>query len=340
MKTSDFDFELPEELIAQHPLLNRSASRLMVLNRKNKTISDKVFTDLVDHLHEGDILVLNESRVLPARLFGIKEETNAHLECLILRIEQDEVECLVKKAKAVHLGTIIDFGEGILKFECIGIGESGIRRFRIITQGIFLELLEKLGTMPLPPYIKEKLDDQERYQTVYAKNPGSAAAPTAGLHFTPELLKQIEDKGIEIVKITLHVGLGTFRPVDAEDLTHHKMHEELYEVSEKAAQQLNLAKTNQRRIVAVGTTSVRTLETQMNRHGKFVAETSSTDIFITPGYTFKAVDALVTNFHLPKSTLVMLVSALSDREFILQAYEKAVQLNYRFFSFGDAMFIE
>jgi len=340
MKTSDFDFELPEELIAQHPLLNRSASRLMVLNRKNKTISDKVFTDLVDHLHEGDILVLNESRVLPARLFGIKEETNAHLECLILRIERDEVECLVKKAKAVHLGTIIDFGEGILKFECIGIGESGIRRFRIITQGIFLELLEKLGTMPLPPYIKEKLDDQERYQTVYAKNPGSAAAPTAGLHFTPELLKQIEDKGIEIVKITLHVGLGTFRPVDAEDLTHHKMHEELYEVSEKAAQQLNLAKTNQRRIVAVGTTSVRTLETQMNRHGKFVAETSSTDIFITPGYTFKAVDALVTNFHLPKSTLVMLVSALSDREFILQAYEKAVQLNYRFFSFGDAMFIE
>jgi S-adenosylmethionine:tRNA ribosyltransferase-isomerase len=340
MKTSDFDFELPEELIAQHPLLNRSASRLMVLNRKNKTISDKVFTDLVDHLHQGDVLVLNESRVLPARLFGIKEETNAHLECLILRIERDEVECLVKKAKAVHLGTIIDFGEGILKFECIGLGESGIRRFRIITQGIFLELLEKLGTMPLPPYIKEKLDDQERYQTVYAKNPGSAAAPTAGLHFTPELLKQIEDKGVEIVKITLHVGLGTFRPVDAEDLTHHKMHEELYEVSEKAAQQLNQAKKNQRRIVAVGTTSVRTLETQMNRHGKFVAETSSTDIFITPSYTFKAVDALVTNFHLPKSTLVMLVSALSDREFILQAYEKAVQLNYRFFSFGDAMFIE
>jgi S-adenosylmethionine:tRNA ribosyltransferase-isomerase len=312
----------------------------MVLNRKNRTISDKVFIDLIDHFQQGDVLVLNASRVLPARLFGIKQETNAHLECLILRIEHDEVECLVKKAKAVHLGTIIDFGEGILKFECIGLGESGIRRFRIITQGIFLELLEKLGTMPLPPYIKEKLDDQERYQTVYAKNPGSAAAPTAGLHFTPELLKKIEDKGVEIIKITLHVGLGTFRPVDAEDLTHHKMHEELFEVSETAAQQLNLAKTNQRRIIAVGTTSVRTLETQMNRHGKFVAETSSTDIFITPGYTFKAVDALVTNFHLPKSTLVMLVSALSDREFILQAYEKAVQLNYRFFSFGDAMLIE
>jgi S-adenosylmethionine:tRNA ribosyltransferase-isomerase len=340
MKTSEFNFELPEELIAQHPLLNRSASRLMVLNRQDRTIKDKVFIDLLDHLHQGDVLVLNESRVLPARLFGIKEETHAHLECLILKIEQDEVECLVKKAKAVHLGTLIDFGEGLLKFECIGIGESGIRRFKIITKGIFLELLEKLGTMPLPPYIKEKLDDQERYQTVYAKNPGSAAAPTAGLHFTPELLKQIEDKGVEIVKTTLHVGLGTFRPVDAEDLTHHKMHEELYEVSEKAALQLNEAKLNKRRIIAVGTTSVRTLETQMNRHGKFVSETSSTDIFITPGYTFRAVDALVTNFHLPKSTLVMLVSALSDREFILQAYQKAVQLNYRFFSFGDAMFIE
>jgi len=340
MKTSDFDFELPEELIAQHPLLDRSASRLMVLNRQHKTIKDKVFVHILDHLHKGDVLVLNESRVLPARLFGIKEETNAHLECLILKIEGDEVECLVKKAKIVHLGTIIDFGEGILKFECVGIGESGIRRFKIITQGIFLELLEKLGTMPLPPYIKEKLEDQERYQTVYAKKPGSAAAPTAGLHFTPELLKQIEDKGIEIVKITLHVGLGTFRPVDAEDVSHHKMHEELYEVSLEAAEKLNKAKAEGRRIVAVGTTSVRTLETQMNRHGKFIAETSSTDIFITPGYTFKAVDALITNFHLPKSTLVMLVSALSDREFILQAYQKAVQLRYRFFSFGDAMFIE
>jgi len=238
------------------------------------------------------------------------------------------------------LGTIIDFGEGILKFECIGLGEGGIRRFRIITQGIFLELLEKLGTMPLPPYIKERLEDQERYQTVYAKNPGSAAAPTAGLHFTPELLAQIDAKGIEIVKITLHVGLGTFRPVDADDVSHHKMHEEVYEVSLDSADRLNQAKTEKRRIVAVGTTSVRTLETQMNRYGCFKAETSRTDIFITPGYTFKAVDALITNFHLPKSTLVMLVSALADREFILQAYQKAVQLRYRFFSFGDAMFIE
>lgn len=340
MKTSDFDFELPEELIAQHPLENRSASRLMVLNRQHQTIKDKTFVHLIDHLHQGDVLVLNESRVLPARLFGIKEGTLAHLEVLILKIEGNEVEALVKKAKAVHIGTLVDFGEGILKFECIAIGEAGIRRFRIITQGIFLELLEKLGTMPLPPYIKERLEDQERYQTVYAKNPGSAAAPTAGLHFTPELLTQIEAKGVTIVKITLHVGLGTFRPVDAEEVSHHKMHEELYEVTQSAADALNLAKAQHRRIVAVGTTSVRTLETQMNRHGKFVAETSSTDIFITPGYTFKAVDALITNFHLPKSTLVMLVSALAGREFILQAYQKAVQLRYRFFSFGDAMLIE
>jgi S-adenosylmethionine:tRNA ribosyltransferase-isomerase len=340
MKTSDFNFELPEELIAQHPLADRSASRLMVLNRQKRTIQHEVFTNILDHLHKGDVLVVNESRVMPARLFGIKEDTFAHIECLILKIEQDEVECLVKKAKAVKVGTIIDFGEGILRFECIGLGESGLRRFKIITQGIFLELLSQLGTMPLPPYIKERLEDPERYQTVYSKNLGSAAAPTAGLHFTHELLQQIEDKGVELIKITLHVGLGTFRPVDADDVSHHKMHEEFYEVSPAAATRLNQAKSNHRRIVAVGTTSVRTLETQMNRHGQFCAETSSTEIFITPGYQFRAVDALITNFHLPKSTLVMLVSALSDREFILQAYEKAVQLKYRFFSFGDAMFIE
>ncbi len=340
MKTSDFNFELPEELIAQHPLADRSASRLMVLNRKNRTIKHEVFTNIIDHLNKGDVLIVNESRVMPARLFGIKEDTLAHIECLILKIEHNEVECLVKKAKAVKVGTIIDFGEGILKFECIELGESGLRRFKIITQGIFLELLSKLGTMPLPPYIKERLEDPERYQTVYARNLGSAAAPTAGLHFTPELLKQIEDKGIELIKITLHVGLGTFRPVDADDVSHHKMHEEFYEVSSEAATLLNQARSEHRRIVAVGTTSVRTLETQTNRHGRFIAETSSTEIFITPGYEFKAVDALITNFHLPKSTLVMLVSALADREFILQAYEKAVQLKYRFFSFGDAMFIE
>ncbi|KAF0224134.1 MAG: iron compound ABC transporter ATP-binding, partial [Erysipelotrichaceae bacterium] len=315
-----------EELIAQHPLADRSASRLMVLNRQKRTIKHEVFINILDHLHKGDVLVVNESRVMPARLFGIKEDTHAHIECLILKIEQDEVECLVKKAKAVKVDTIIDFGEGILKFKCIALGESGLRRFQIITQGIFLELLSKLGTMPLPPYIKERLEDPERYQTVYAKNLGSAAAPTAGLHFTPELLKQIEDKGVELIKITLHVGLGTFRPVDADDVSHHKMHEEFYEVSQAAASRLNQAKSDHQRI--------------MNRHGEFIAETSSTEIFITPGYQFKAVDALITNFHLPKSTLVMLVSALSDREFILQAYEKAVQLKYRFFSFGDAMFIE
>jgi len=340
MKTSDFDFDLPESLIAQHPLSDRSASRLMVLNRKDRTIKHETFINLIDHLNTGDVLVLNESKVLPARLFGIKEGTLAHIECLVLKIEDEEVECLVKKAKAVKIGTIIDFGDSILKFECIGLGESGLRRFKIISQGIFLERLEQLGTMPLPPYIKERLDDQQRYQTVYAKNLGSSAAPTAGLHFTPELLKHIEAKGVEIVKITLHVGLGTFRPVDAEELSQHKMHEEWYEVDKKAAESLNLAKSQHRRIIAVGTTSVRTLETQMNRYDKFMCETSSTDIFITPGYTFKAIDALVTNFHLPKSTLVMLVSALADREFILEAYQKAVQYEYRFFSFGDAMLIE
>ncbi len=340
MKTSDFDFELPERLIAQHPLSDRSASRLMILNRKNRSIHHETFTSLLDHLKMGDVLVLNESKVLPARLYGIKEGTLAHIECLVLKIENNEVECLVKKAKAIKLGSVVDFGEGLLKFECIDIGESGLRRFRIVTQGIFLELLDQLGTMPLPPYIKERLEDQQRYQTVYAKNLGSSAAPTAGLHFTPELLKQIEVKGIQIVKITLHVGLGTFRPVDAEDLTHHKMHEEFYEVDQKAAEALNLAKAEGRRIIAVGTTSVRTLETQMQRYGTFVKETSSTEIFITPGYTFKAIDALVTNFHLPKSTLVMLVSALTDREFILKAYKEAVQCEYRFFSFGDAMLIE
>ncbi len=340
MKTSDFDFELPERLIAQHPLTDRSASRLMVLNRKNQSITHEIFTNLLDHLQSGDVLVLNESKVLPARLYGIKESTLAHIECLVLKIENNEVECLVKKAKAVKLGSVINFGEGVLKFECIGLGESGLRRFKILTQGIFLELLNQLGTMPLPPYIKERLVDQQRYQTVYAKNLGSSAAPTAGLHFTPELLNQIAAKGIQIVKITLHVGLGTFRPVDVEDLSYHKMHEEFYEVDEKAATVLNVAKMEGRRIIAVGTTSVRTLETQMQRYGKFICETSSTDIFISPGYTFKAIDALVTNFHLPKSTLVMLVSALSDREFILKAYQEAVQCEYRFFSFGDAMLIE
>lgn len=339
MKTSDFDFHLPPELIAQHPLEKRSASRLLVLNRQAQSLSHQHFTDLPSYLKAGDVLVLNDTKVLPARLFGIKEGTGAHLECLILRILDHQVECLVKKAKTVKVGTRINFGEGRLILECTEVLDEGLRRFAIMTAGIFLEILAELGTVPLPPYIKEKLDDPERYQTVYAKTPGSAAAPTAGLHFTPELLDEIRAKGVTIVTITLHVGLGTFRPVEADDVSNHVMHEEYYEVSAQAAQTLNQAKAEGRRLIAVGTTSVRTLETQMSRHGRFIEELSSTKIFITPGYTFKAVDALITNFHLPKSTLVMLVSALAGRDYILRAYTEAVSQRYRFFSFGDAMLI-
>jgi S-adenosylmethionine:tRNA ribosyltransferase-isomerase len=339
MKTSDFDFHLPPELIAQHPLEKRSASRLLVLDRQTQSITHQHFTDVPSYLKAGDVLVLNDTKVLPARLFGIKEETGAHLECLILRIVKDHVECLVKKAKTVKVGTRINFGEGRLILECTEVLDEGLRRFAIRSPGIFLEILAELGTVPLPPYIKEKLDDPDRYQTVYAKNPGSAAAPTAGLHFTPELLDEIRAKGVSIVTITLHVGLGTFRPVEADEVSKHVMHEEYYEVSASAAQTLNQAKAEGRRIIAVGTTSVRTLETQMSRHGQFREELSSTSIFITPGYTFIAVDALITNFHLPKSTLVMLVSALAGREFILRAYHEAVNQRYRFFSFGDAMLI-
>lgn len=339
MRTSDFDFHLPLELIAQHPLKERSASRLLVVDRSTQTFHHQHFTDVVSHFKPGDVLVINDTKVLPARLFGIKEGTGAHLECLILRIMDGHVECLVKKAKTVKVGTRINFGEGRLILECVEVMEEGLRRFAIITSGIFLEILAELGTVPLPPYIKEKLDDPDRYQTVYAKTPGSAAAPTAGLHFTPELLATIQAQGVIIVPITLHVGLGTFRPVEADDVSNHVMHEEYYDVSAQAAQTLNLAKTQGRRIIAVGTTSVRTLETQMSRHGQFREELSSTAIFITPGYTFKAVDALITNFHLPKSTLMMLVSALAGREFILKAYAEAVDQRYRFFSFGDAMLI-
>lgn len=339
MKTSDFDFNLPHELIAQHPLENRSASRLLVLNRKDESIDHKHFSDVIDYLHEGDVLVLNDTRVLPARLFGVKEDTQAHIECLILRHENDTVLSMVRNARAVKVGTIVSFGEGKLKFECIEFLDQGLRRFKIITQGVFLEILAELGTVPLPPYIKEKLDDPERYQTVYAKNNGSAAAPTAGLHFTRELLDKIKQKGIIVCPITLHVGLGTFKPVDVDDVSNHVMHEEVYEVSESSANILNQAQADKRRIVAVGTTSVRTLESQMQKHGKFIAETSSTSIFITPGYTFKAVNCLITNFHLPKSTLVMLISAFSNREYIMKAYECAISEKYRFFSFGDSMII-
>lgn len=339
MKTKDFDFELPTELIAQHPLSDRSSSRLLVLDRHDESMTHSDFKHVIDYLQAGDVLVLNDTRVLPARLFGVKEGTLANVECLILKIMDGQVDCMVRNAKVVKLGTIIQFGDGKLRFECIEVQEQGLRLFKILTKGIFLEILNELGHVPLPPYIKETLDDPERYQTVYAKNPGSAAAPTAGLHFTPELLTAIEDKGIEILKVTLHVGLGTFKPVEADEIDAHKMHEEVYEVSQNTADRLNLAKCEERRIIAVGTTSVRTLESQMQKHGRFIAETSSTAIFISPGYTFKAIDALITNFHLPKSTLVMLVSAFANRDFILRAYQEAIEQKYRFFSFGDAMLI-
>ena len=319
MKTQDFDFNLPTDLIAQHPLEDRSASRLLVLNRRDESIEHQHFHDIIHYLQAGDVLVLNVTRVLPARLFGIKSTTKAHIECLILRHERDTVLCMVRNARAVQKATIVEFGEGELRFECIEVLEEGLRRFRIISEGVFLEVLAKLGTIPLPPYIKERLDDPERYQTVYAKQAGSAAAPTAGLHFTKELLHQLEMIGVQLCFVTLHVGLGTFKPVDVEEIDKHIMHEEVYEVSKQSAETLNQAKIEGRRIIAVGTTSVRTLESQMQKHGRFIEEASSTQIFITPGYPFKAINGLITNFHLPKSTLVMLVSAFANRDFILRA---------------------
>lgn len=339
MKTKDFDFQLPPERIAQFPLLDRSASRLMVLNRADESITHRHFKDVTEYFKAGDVLVLNESKVIPARLFGIKPSTGAHVELLILKMEGEILLSMVKNAKVVKVGTQLSFGEGKLLLECLETLDQGLRRFKILSPGIFLEILNELGHVPLPPYIKERLEDPDRYQTVYAKTPGSAAAPTAGLHFTPQLLKELEDKGVQIVKITLHVGLGTFKPVDADDIHEHIMHSEHYEVSFEAANALNLAKQEHRRIIAVGTTSVRTLESQMSKHQRFVPEFSDTSIFISPGYSFKAVDAMITNFHLPKSTLVMLVSAFANREFILRAYHEAIQAEYRFFSFGDAMII-
>ncbi len=340
MKTDDFDFELPEELIAQHPIEKRDNSRLMILDKNTSEIKHEIFSNIINYLHQGDVLILNDTKVIPARLYGIKEDTHAMIEVLLLKnTEQDNWECLVKPAKRVKLGTIIDFGEGILKAKCVKIEEEGIREFQLIYDGILYELLEKLGTMPLPPYIKEKLEDQSRYQTVYAKNLGSAAAPTAGLHFTKELLRKIEEKGITICYITLHVGLGTFRPVNVEDVTKHKMHEEFYQIDKKTAQILNQAKKENRRLIAVGTTSTRTLETVMTKYNQFKECSGWTNIFIYPGYQFKAIDGLITNFHLPKSTLIMLVSAFCSKEMILNAYREAVEKKYRFFSFGDSMFI-
>ncbi|WP_242228387.1 tRNA preQ1(34) S-adenosylmethionine ribosyltransferase-isomerase QueA [Listeria monocytogenes] len=341
MKVEDFDFDLPEELIAQTPLLDRTSSRLMVLDKESGDIKDQHFTDIISYLNEGDALVLNDTRVLPARLHGIKDETGAHIEVLLLKQKEGNAwETLVKPAKRIRKGATITFGDGALKATCLEELEHGGRILEFSYEGIFYEVLEQLGEMPLPPYIKEQLADQDRYQTVYAKENGSAAAPTAGLHFTEDLLEQISAKGVEIIFVTLHVGLGTFRPVDVEDTTNHKMHSEFYRLTEESAERINKIKAQGGKVVAVGTTSLRTLETIASRHdGKLVAESGWTEIFISPGYTFQAVDALITNFHLPKSTLIMLVSALSDRTKILAAYNHAVEEQYRFFSFGDAMFI-
>jgi len=341
MRTDDFDFELPEHLIAQTPILQRDTSKLMVLNKDNGNVEHKIFKDIVDLFNDGDVLVLNDTKVLPARLFGVKQKTNAIIEILLLKnIENDVWQCLVKPAKRIKEGDVVSFGEGILIAKCVGIGEEGIRLFEFVYDGVFYEILDKLGIMPLPPYIKEKLEDNDRYQTVYAKNIGSAAAPTAGLHFTKELLTKLEEKGVIITYVTLHVGLGTFRPVNVEDVTKHKMHSEFYQMGVATANILNKAKKDRRRIISVGTTTTRTLETIIKKHNEFCATSGFTDIFIYPGYEFKAIDALITNFHLPKSTLLMLVSALASKEFILNAYNEAVANEYRFFSFGDCMFIK
>ncbi len=340
MKTSDFDYYLPEELIAQTPLKDRSSSRLMVLDKNSGEVWHKHFSDILDYLDENDVLVLNDTKVIPARLIGEKEDTGAVIEVLLLKDLGDNTwECLSKPQKRVKIGSVISFGDGKLKAECVKLEDEGITTFKLIYDGILVEILDELGSMPLPPYIHEKLEDKNRYQTVYAKHPGSAAAPTAGLHFTKELLEKIKQKGIEIIPITLHVGLGTFRPVNVEDTANHKMHSEYYEICASSAERLNAAKKEGKRIVAVGTTSVRTLESAIHEDGLFYPECKETDIFIYPGFKFKAIDALITNFHLPKSTLIMLVSALAGRENILNAYKIAVEEKYRFFSFGDAMFI-
>lgn len=341
MKTDDFDYNLPEELIAQVPLEHREESRLLIMDRNNGNLKDEKFYNIINYLNKGDVLVLNDTKVIPARLIGEKEDTGAVIEVLLLKnIRNNDWECLVKPAKRVHEGTIVSFGNGLLKAKCIEVKEEGIRNFEFIYDGIFYEILDKLGTMPLPPYIKVKLEDQSRYQTVYAKNIGSAAAPTAGLHFTKDLLKKIEDLGVTVCYITLHVGLGTFRPVNVEDVTKHKMHSEFYSMSKVTADILNRAKTENKNIIAVGTTTTRTLETIMTKYNTFKECSGWTDIFIYPGYTFKAIDSLITNFHLPKSTLIMLVSAFSGKENIMNAYKHAVEEKYRFFSFGDAMFIK
>ena len=340
MNIEEFDYDLPQNLIAQTPLKNRSSSRLMVVDKKSGNIKHKVFTDIIDYLNVGDTLVLNDTKVIPARLIGVKEETKAVIEILLLKdLGKDVWECLVKPAKRIKQGTIVSFNEGILKAECISIYDEGIMHFKLLYSGILMEILDKLGTMPLPPYIHEKLKDQNRYQTIYAKNIGSAAAPTAGLHFTKELLDEIKNKGVNIAYITLHVGLGTFRPVQVDDITKHHMHSEYYEMSEEVANLLNDTKKQNHKIISVGTTTTRTLETIMMKYETFKKCFGDTDIFIYPGYKFKAIDMQITNFHLPKSTLIMLISAFASKDIILNAYKEAIKEKYRFFSFGDAMLI-
>lgn len=339
MKTSDFDYFLPEELIAQTPLKDRSSSRLLVLDKKTKKIEHKHFYDIIDYLNEGDILVRNNTKVIPARIFGIKEGTGAKVEVLLLKQIDDCYECLVGNAKVVKLGAVIKFSDK-LKATCVEIKDEGIRILKFESEGIFLEVLEEIGNMPLPPYIKETLKEKQRYQTIYARYNGSAAAPTAGLHFTEEIFAKLKEKGVEVLDVTLHVGLGTFRPVKVDDVTNHKMHKEEYFMSKETADKLNQAKKEGKRIIGVGTTSTRVLETVMSKYGEFRECHEESEIFIYPGYEFKAIDSLITNFHLPKSTLIMLVSALVDKETILSTYNEAVNEKYRFFSFGDAMFIK
>ena len=341
MKVSDFDFYLPEELIAQHPLEKRDESRLMVLDKKTGEIEHKRFYDIIDYLNKGDTLVLNNTRVMPARLIGEKENTGGKIEFLLLkRVEGDKWECLAKPGKSAREGRRFTFGNGILKAEVIEVLENGNRIVEFYYEGIFEQVLDSLGEMPLPPYIHEKLEDKERYQTVYSKEKGSAAAPTAGLHFTKELLKKIQDKGVNIVYLTLHVGLGTFRPVKVENIENHNMHSEFYMLSEESAKIINETKKRGNRVISVGTTSTRTLETIGDENGMVKEQSGWTNKFIYPGYKFKVVDNLITNFHLPESTLIMLVSTLAGKENVMNAYNIAVKEKYRFFSFGDAMFIK
>ena len=340
MDISLFDYELPQELIAQSPSEVREECKLLCINKKNKTFEDKIFKDIISYLKPGDVIVRNNTKVLSARIFGVKEGTGAHVEILLLKqLDGDVWECLAGNAKPIKVGSVINFNDGRLFAECLEVKDEGIRILKFKYTGIFLEILDEIGAMPLPPYIKKKCEDKSQYQTVFAKIYGSAAAPTAGFHFSEDLIKRCEDMGVEFLDITLNIGLGTFKPVKEKTVEAHKMHSERYEITQEVADRLNLAKKEGRRIIALGTTSTRTLEANIQKFGEFRAEIDDTSIFIWPGYEFKAIDALITNFHLPKSTLIMLVSAFMGREFTLDCYKHAVEEKYRFFSFGDAMFI-